>query len=97
MVDYSEKRDFQRMAVGCPFEYQLVGDQKTHHGTVRNLSAKGVSFLTSNPLTVGDAIHMTLTPQNDITPPLSADVTITRCDSDEPGNYLVAGEITRLR
>ncbi len=96
MVDYAEKRDFQRMVVDCSFEYQLAGDQGKHQGTVRNLSAKGVSFVSSNPVHVGASMSMTLTPENDITPPLSAEVTITRCDSDESGNYLIAGEINRL-
>ncbi len=96
MVDYSEKRDFQRMVVDCSFEFRLSGEQHRHHGTVRNLSAKGVSFLSEDPLAIGASISMKLTPQNDITPPLAAEVTITRCEPDEAGNHLIAGEITRL-
>lgn len=96
MVDYAEKRDFQRMVMDCSFEYQVSGEQQALQGTVKNLSAKGVLFLAVAPLAISTDIRMTLTPHHDITPPMSANVKIIRCDAADGGEYLIAGEILQI-
>ena len=59
MMDYAEKRDFQRMAMDCSMEYQLSNDSKPCEGKVINLSAKGVLFLSADAVQVGDSVSIT--------------------------------------
>jgi hypothetical protein len=96
MVDYLEKRDFQRMVLDCSLTYRRNDDDSSYQGQVRDLSARGVSFLTDDSLPLGIDIQITLTPENDITPPLHASVRITRCDKHGDGRYHVAGEILQI-
>lgn len=96
MVDYSEKRDFQRMSLDCSLDYQKFGEDRVYQGKVKNLSATGILFIASDSLPLGVKIQIILTPVNDITPPMSAEVKITRCDKHTDGEYHVAGAITQI-
>jgi hypothetical protein len=96
MTDYSEKRDFQRMALDCSLEYRITADDKIYQGKIQNLSAKGVLFLGAKAIAVGTELQITLSPVHDITPPMVADVRVTRCDKHDDVNYYVAGEILKI-
>ncbi len=96
MTDYSEKRDFQRMAIDCSLEYRISSDDSSHQGQIKNLSGKGVLFLGDKPIALGVQLQITVAPVNDITPPMIADVRVTRCDKHDDGNYYVAGEILQI-
>ncbi len=97
MMDFSEKRDFQRMALDCVMEYQLDKDSETFQGKVINLSAKGILFVTSEAVEVGASVQIKLTPVHDITPPMSADTLVARCDKQSEGDYQVAAKIVQIR
>jgi hypothetical protein len=96
MADYSEKRDFQRMALDCSLEYRLFDDTEIYQGQIKNLSSKGVLFTGDKSIALGVQIQITIKPVHDITPPMVADVRITRCDKHDDGDYYVAGEITKI-
>jgi hypothetical protein len=96
MSDYSEKRDFQRMALDCSLQYTISADDKTYQGKIKNLSAKGVLFTGDKSIALGVQIQITVSPVNDITPPMVADVRITRCDQNDDETYYVAGEILQI-
>jgi hypothetical protein len=96
MMDYAEKRDFQRMALDCSLEYQLVDNETVHQGKVVNLSAKGVLFIAEQALSKGDSVKIKLTPVNTITPPMSANATVARCDKQAEKEYEVACEIVQI-
>jgi hypothetical protein len=96
MTDYSEKRDFQRMALDCSLEYTTADDGKTYQGKVQNLSAKGILFQGDKEIALGVQIRITVSPVHDITPPMVADVSVTRCDKHDDGIYHVAGEILQI-
>ncbi len=96
MVDYTEKRDFQRMDVDGALEYQKYDDKNVYKGKVKNLSAKGILFIAEGSMPLGITLQIKLTPVNDITPPMSAEVRITRCDKHSDGDYHVAGEIIKI-
>lgn len=96
MVDYSEKRDFQRMTLDCSLDYQKYGEDRVYQGQVKNLSATGILFITKDSIPLGVNIQIKLTPVNTITPPMSADVKISRCDKHSDGEYHVAGVITQV-
>ena len=96
MVDYAEKRNFQRMTLDCTLEYQFPNDDEVHCGTVKNLSATGIMFVSKQSIAEGTELLIKLTPENTITPPMSAEIVITRCDDHESGGYLLAGEISSI-
>lgn len=96
MNDYSEKRNFQRMALDCSLEYSIAADDKTYQGKIQNLSGKGVLFQGDKAIALGVQLQITVSPVNDITPPMVADVRVTRCDKHDDGNYYVAGEILQI-
>ncbi len=96
MNDYSEKRDFQRMVLDCSLEYRISAEDKIYQGKIQNLSAKGVLFQGDQSIALGVQIQITVSPVHDITPPMVADVRVTRCDKREDGNYYVAGEIIQI-
>ena len=96
MVDYSEKRDFQRMTVESSLEYHKDNDSEVHQGTVKNLSATGILFTTDDKLPLGIELSIKLTPINSITPPLSARVKVTRADKHADGDYYIACEIVKI-
>ena len=97
MTEYSEKRDFQRMSLDSSLEYQIENDTNTYQGTVKNLSAKGVLFASEKAVEVGKNVIIKLTPVNNITPPMSADVNITRCDKISDSEFDVAGSILQIK
>lgn len=97
MTEYSEKRDFQRMTLESTLEYQMENDTNTYKGTVKNLSAKGVLFTTSDEIPLDKNLIIKLKPVNNITPPMSADVKITRCDKVSDTEYHVAGSILQIK
>ncbi len=97
MTEYSEKRDFQRMTLDSTLEYQMENDSNTYQGTVKNLSAKGVLFSTTEEVPLDKNVIIKLTPVNNITPPMSADVKITRCDKVSDNEFQVAGSILQIK
>lgn len=95
-MDYSEKRDFQRMAIGCSLEYQLENDTQIYQGKVVNLSGKGVLFTASNAIKAGANIKIIVIPGNSLTPPMSADILVLRCDKQSDKKFHIAAEIVQI-
>ena len=96
MEEYAEKRDFQRMSIDSSLEYQVLSDDKLYQGQIKNLSANGVLFVTDHSVPLGINLRIKLSPDNNLTPPMSAEVKVTRCDKHSDGGYYLAGEITRI-
>ena len=97
MIDYSEKRDFPRMDMDCTLDYRVDGSDESHQGQMKNLSANGINFTCEHELAPGSQVFVTVTPTNNLTPPMSAEVTVARCDPDDNDGFLVAGQIDRIR
>ncbi len=95
-MDYSEKRNFQRMALDCSMEYQSENESQTHQGKVINLSAKGVLFIATDEISAGEKLKLTLTPVHDITPPMLADIVVARCDKQSEDEFQIAAEIVQI-
>jgi len=53
--------------------------------------------VTSEAVEVGTSVQIKLTPVHDITPPMSADTLIARCDKQSEGEYQVAAKIVQIR
>jgi len=52
-MDFSEQRNFHRMALNCVMGYQQEKNEQIHQGKVINLSATGILFGTSDYLEIG--------------------------------------------
>ena len=96
MSDYSEKRDFQRMAIDCGFSFSKRGEQQSHDGHVINLSSMGILFTSEQSFEPGSGLEIVLTPSNSLTPPMEASVTVTRV-TDNESIYELACEIEEIR
>ena len=94
-TDYSEKRNFFRMNMDCDMEYSINGSGNTKCGMMKNLSGDGVLFVTDEAITPGSEIHIAITPENTVTPPLNVTVEVLRCDAEASDKFIIAGNITR--
>ncbi len=84
------------MALDCVMDYQLEKEGQAYLGKVINLSATGILFVTSDSLEIGAKVQIKLTPVNDITPPMSADTLVARCDKQSENEYQVAAQIVQI-
>lgn len=97
MAEYAEKRDFQRMTLDSTLEYQVVNEEDHYHlGSIKNLSATGVLFVTDRSIPLGIKLRIKLSPENEITPPMKAEIKVSRCDKHSDGDYYLAGEIIKI-
>ena len=95
-IDYSEKRNFFRMNVGCNMEYIVNGSGQKEQGTVLNLCGDGISFTVKDEVSLGTSVHVSIAPENTVTPPLEVTVEVLRCEhSNDADQYEIAGNITQ--
>ncbi|MFT5502376.1 MAG: hypothetical protein ACI845_002875 [Gammaproteobacteria bacterium] len=78
MSDYSEKRDFQRMAIDCELTFTVGRGRQQYEGNVINLSSQGILFTCLKSFAEDTDLNIVLTPSNSITPPLHASITVSR-------------------
>ena len=96
MQDFSEKRDFYRMAVNCDARYRNVTSDIVGKAVVKDLSAGGVQLLTEDEVELGSKLNVEVIPGKDITPPLHAVVEVTRCTPEEGGGFITACSIEKM-
>ncbi len=92
---YVEKRDFMRMALNCPVNYQsLMSSRGSKAGTCVNLSANGISFLCDDLIKLGEELEISVKPQLAISPPFNATMKVVRVEQQGSSNiYCIAGVI----
>ena len=76
--EYDEKRDYIRIDVDCKIQYSLPDAGQSETGKVTNLSGRGMMFIVENLLEVGNRLEVRIQPENTITPPLHANVSVVR-------------------
>lgn len=96
MINYSEKRDYYRMDVECAARYRPDNAKHTSTAIVNNISGSGLALRTSEPLVMGTRFAIQVLPGKSITPPLSAYAEVIRCETGEPGEYLIACTISKI-
>ena len=87
MLDYSEKRSFQRMNMGCPARFRPNGTEQVLSAVVDNLSHSGAALISETAVAPDQQMGLEVLPGKTITPPLSAMVRVLRCDPREDGNF----------
>jgi hypothetical protein len=85
------------MTLDSSLQYEIYDDKQKYQGVVKNLSATGILFTTGESLPLGIQLQIKLTPENNITPPMSAEVQVTRCDKHADAQYHVAGVMTEIK
>jgi len=94
-TDYTEKRNFFRMNLDCKLEYSINGDATKKIGTVSDLSGDGISFSADQEVAPGTHVHVLITPDNTVTPPLDMTVEVIRCETENEEQYQVAAVIVK--
>lgn len=94
-LDYSEKRNFFRMNIDCDMEYTVNGSDAKKSGVVRNLSGNGILFMVDQQVEPGTEVHVYITPENSVTPPLNITVEVLRCDQKKTNQFEIAANITK--
>jgi len=92
--DYSEKRDFSRMAVECPMTFCIQGETALHQGTAKDLSASGLSVVCRQEVSEGTILEVNIQPEKAIVAPLQATCEVVRVTSSVPGEYELGLKIT---
>ena len=94
-TDYSEKRNFFRMNLECNAEYTINGSGEYKPGLVSDLSGDGISLIADQSVEPGTKVRISIKPENNVTPPLDVVMEVLRCEQQDQGNYLLAGNITK--
>ena len=95
MNDYSEKRDFIRMPMRCPIWIRDIASDTDETVELRDLSASGIRFFSARALEAGMHLQVTVRPAKSITPPLSAAVSVLRCEEIDDG-FDIAASIVEI-
>lgn len=93
--DYDEKRDFIRISVDCGLTFREKQDDAEEEGQARNLSGRGMMFIAPRELPVDEMLEVTITPENEVTPPLHAMVKVVRVDKQRRGEGFEIGAIIK--
>ena len=97
MLDYIEKRDYIRMSVDCAARISLDGIEPIS-AIVKDLSANGVLLWIDSPIPSGSIGMVNILPGKNITPPLSAEIEVIRCEplKEKPSTYAAACTIREI-
>lgn len=91
MMEYKEKRDFQRMAIDSTAQFQVNGSGEMNEAVVKDLSSGGILLWIRQQVEPGSQLSILLQPGKDITPPLHAKAEVIRCDPvDEESDTFAA-------
>lgn len=96
-MQYDEKRAFMRVEVDCEMRYRLVESNEFHLAKCTSLSGSGISFTSSQPCKEGQAAEISITPQNALTPSLTAFVEVIRATQSTSGDYEIAATIKSIK
>lgn len=96
-MEYEEKRTFVRVDVDCDMNYRLVDDTEFQTARCLSLSGAGISFVTQHAIDEGKALEINITPQNAITPTLTAFVEVIRVTPLSASDYEIAATIKTIK
>ena len=83
--EYDEKRDFRRMVLDCPVSYHDPATGEGGTGVLRNLSGSGLLMTCEREIPTGTRLHINVTPERSLVPPLDAEVEVVRVTPAEGG------------
>ena len=90
--DYDEKRDFIRVEVDTEIKIRVSGlDEEA--GRVKNLSGRGMMFISENELEKESVVEVQISSEDDIAAPLHANVRVVRVAKQRRGNGYEIGAV----
>lgn len=93
--DYDEKRDFIRVDVDCDVFYNEPDGDEKYHGRVKNLSGRGLMFVSERGIPAESLLEVKIAPQNDLTSPLHALVRVVRLSKQRHGTGYEIGAVIK--
>lgn len=106
MRNYDEKRDFIRVAVDSAISYGMLDDADEdvavetlldQKALLKNLSGRGLMFVSENEVIKESLIDIKVVPSNELTQPLHARVKVVRVMKQRHGEgYEVGGVIQSM-
>lgn len=96
MQEFSEKRDFYRMAINCDAQYRDVTSDVVGRAVVKDLSAGGLQLLTEEEVEIGSQLNVEVLPGKNITPPLHAVTKVIRSTPADGGGFIIACSIEKM-
>jgi len=95
--DYDEKRDFVRVEVDCDVFYNEQDSNEKYHGRVKNLSGRGMMFVSERGIPAETMLEVRIAPKNDLTDPLHALVRVVRlCKQRHENGYEIGAVIQQM-
>lgn len=91
--DYDEKRDFVRVEVDCDVFYNEQDSDETFQGRVKNLSGRGMMFISERGIPAETLLEVKISPANNLTPPLHALVRVVRMARQRHANGYEIGAV----
>lgn len=89
---YDEKRDSVRVDLDCPIRFRPTDNGGDEYGKVRNLSGRGMMFISTRELPVESHLEVMIQPE-DKTPSLHARVRIVRVARPRRGDGFEIGAV----
>ncbi|MCH2157387.1 MAG: PilZ domain-containing protein [Oleiphilaceae bacterium] len=94
--NYSEKRNFRRMALNTDIEIHMLDSDKTYPAMCLNLSGAGLMFRLKEPLDKDAIFRTTIKSGTEQTADLTATLRVIRCAPNGPEGYVVGAEIVEF-
>ena len=91
--DYDEKRDFVRVEVDCDVLYNEPDSEEKYRGRVKNLSGRGMMFISERGIPQETLLEVNIEPANDLTQPLHALVRVVRLAKQRHANGYEIGAV----
>ena len=90
--EYDEKRDSVRVELDCPIMFRPDDNGGDEYGKVRNLSGRGMMFISMRELLVESHLEVRVQPEGN-TPPLHARVRVVRVAKPRRGDGFEIGAV----
>ncbi len=96
---HEDKRSFRRVSLDTPATITSPEQPAARDVLLKDLSAGGALLWADEPLAEGSELILTVSPENPITPPLTARLKVVRCErreglaEDAPAGWALACEM----
>ncbi|NOT83470.1 MAG: PilZ domain-containing protein [Methylococcaceae bacterium] len=97
MLEYDEKRNYDRMDVDCELTYRLADSDVVQQGCCTSISGAGMSFIAAHSIELGKALEIRILPGKSISPPLVAFIETVRCIRQADGHFEIAAAIKGIK
>jgi len=98
MLEPNDKRSFARVAIECPANFKISGEDGIAGAVVKDLSGGGVLMWIEREVAADTVLSIEVAPVSAITPPMKAEVKVVRCTPVEgaEGHFAVACAMEKI-